>query len=73
MRGPKPGNREQTEPFAMYEDTEFLPEGGSRKPDVSMATRNAGRPPRKPEGRSTADESAKTENFGVYQVDFLSL
>ena len=71
--GAKQRSREQTEQFAMYEDTEFLPEGESGKAESKAAGRSARRPPRMPERESKAEDRAKTDDFGVYQVLLLTL
>ena len=66
--GAKQRSREQTEQFALYEDTEFLGEGRSQRGDSKAAAKSARRPPKMPEPSSRAEDCAKTDDFGVYQV-----
>lgn len=70
--GGKQPNREPTEQFALYEDTEFLGAGRSQKAAATPAATNNKRPAKTPE-RNRSEECAKTDDFGVYQVTaFLS-
>ena len=71
MSGARQRSREQTEQFALYEDTEFLPDGKSQEADSKASAKSARRPPKMPEQNSRADDHAKTDSFGIYQVRLL--